>query len=71
MAPLRIRTMRRALAPARRHLSFTALAARLGETGAARADPTDVDVVRGEIPALPDRDDLPEPDPAWPVAGRS
>lgn len=68
MAPLRIRTMRRALAPARRHLSFTALAARLGETGAARADPTDVDVVRGEIPALPDRDDLPEPDPAWPVA---
>ena len=68
MPPLRIRTMRRALAPSRRHLSFTALAARLSETGAARADPADVDVVRGEVPVLPDRDDLPEPDPAWPVA---
>ncbi len=44
------------------------MASRLGETGAAPTDPADVEAVRGEIPALPDRDDLPEPDPSWPAA---
>ncbi|HPU51441.1 MAG TPA: UvrD-helicase domain-containing protein, partial [Burkholderiaceae bacterium] len=66
--PLRVRSLRRALAPARLHLSFTAMAARLAESGAARADPADLPAVRGETQALPDRDDLPEADPARPAA---